>query len=141
MLTQNLENAIHHAIHHIFHSTFRPSPRDGRTDPSLHPGKVHLGTDEVRASGFEEDGFTPSRQYGIANEDVIFPVSLERTREITNVCSVVNDQCPQIVDFHLLLGSGESVLTESFKIDPLLPIRTCQRVDPPSVILMGFANK
>jgi hypothetical protein len=141
MFPQNLENAIDHAIHHVFHSTFRPSPGNCRTDPSLHPWKVYLGTDEVRASGFEENGFPPSRKDGIADEDVIFPVSLERAREITDVRSVVNDQCPQIVDFHLLFGSGESVLTESLKIDPLLPIRTCQRVNSSSIILMWSADK
>ncbi len=141
VLLQDFHNAVRHSSRHVGHCAFSPLPGNRRTDAALHPRQIDLGALQIRPRRFEKHRFAAIGHHGVANVDVVFPISLIGSRGVTYVRPRKQDQRPQIRRNHLLLQLRQTLFPQPVEIHPVLPIRPGLAVQPARIPLVRLPDK
>ena len=141
VVLKHFEDTVGHLVGHVLNGAFRPLPGHGRADTILHPRQVDNRTLHVGTGGFEQNGLTTTRQNRITDVDVVFPVTLVGTGDVTNVGTSKENQCAQVKNFHLFTGARQSFVTHAFVINSDLPVCALMAVQTPRVGIVRLMDK
>ncbi len=75
----------------------------------------------------------------VADVDVVFPVSLIGSRDVTNIGAGKENQGAQVTRIHLFLETQQTLLAQAIKVDTVLPVRSSLAVDTARIPFMRFA--
>ena len=95
----------------------------------------------VRTGGLEQHRLAAPGKDHVADVDVVFPVALIGTGDVTDIGSGVQHQRAQVKGLELVAGLLQAFLAQTLKIDPVLPVGTGVAVQTAWTCFVCFFDK